>query len=303
MNKFLFIAILVANFSFAYELTLNSNITAIKLDENILYIGTDKGEVVSFDTKNKTIKSLFSLPKIKDYYNDSFAKIYSIDILNEKILVLSEGDFGSKNIYWYDNTILKHKKLHNESAKKAFFIDKNTFIVGMRSSELVLFDFDLNIQKTYKFSHSSLNDIALNEEKKFLIAGFESGELELFDIQNWSVFTRFSQIHKDNVYQVDFKGDTIISCGTDRRVGIVKNKMQQFLQRNFLIYTCTLSPSGRLAAFSDDEIASIELFDTTTLQTIKEIPNGNFISQFLVFRDENTLILSDFGNSILIKEL
>ncbi len=38
-----------------------------------------------------------------------------------------------------------------------------------------------------------------------------------------------------------------LSCGTDRRIGVVKNEEQNFLQKDFLIYTCALSPSGEFA--------------------------------------------------------
>ncbi|EIQ4691258.1 WD40 repeat domain-containing protein, partial [Campylobacter jejuni] len=44
MKKFLFILSLFCVLSYAYELKLNVNITALKLDKQNLYIGTDKGE-------------------------------------------------------------------------------------------------------------------------------------------------------------------------------------------------------------------------------------------------------------------
>lgn len=39
--------------SYAYELKLNANITALKLDKQNLYIGTDKGEIYNITLKIK----------------------------------------------------------------------------------------------------------------------------------------------------------------------------------------------------------------------------------------------------------
>lgn len=100
-------------------------------------------------------------------------------------------------------------------------------------SKIELVDKDLKRINEFKFSHSSLNDAALNEEKTKFIAGFESGEVELFDLKSWKILKNYDKMHKDNIYQVDFKNDTLISCGTDRRIGLVKNEEQTFLQKIF----------------------------------------------------------------------
>lgn len=53
MKKFLFILSLFCVLSYAYELKLNANITALKLDKQNLYIGTDKGEIYNITLKIK----------------------------------------------------------------------------------------------------------------------------------------------------------------------------------------------------------------------------------------------------------
>ncbi|EOI2270679.1 WD40 repeat domain-containing protein, partial [Campylobacter jejuni] len=110
MKKFLFILSLFCVLSYAYELKLNANITALKLDKQNLYIGTDKGEILQYNIKDKSLKELLSLPKIKNYYGDNFAKIYNIDIFKHTLLILSEGDFGAKNLSFYKEN-LQIKKL------------------------------------------------------------------------------------------------------------------------------------------------------------------------------------------------
>ena len=186
MSKFVLIFSFFCVFSFGYELKLSSNVTALKLLEQDLYIGTDRGEILKYNIKDKSLKKLLSLPSIKNYHENSFASIYSIDVLGNSLLILSEGDFGAKNLGFY-NKNLQLKKLENSSIKKAYFLDENTFILASFGSELYLVDKNLKELSKFIFSHSSLNDAVLNESKTKLVAGFESGEVELFDLQNWKV--------------------------------------------------------------------------------------------------------------------
>ncbi len=57
--------------------------------------------------------------------------------------------------------------------------------------------------------------------------------MELFDLKNWKMSKNYDKMHKDNIYQVDFKNNVILSCGTDRRIGIVKNEEQNFYRKIF----------------------------------------------------------------------
>lgn len=109
MKNFLFILNLFCVLSYAYELKINSNIISLKLDKQNLYIGTDKGEILLYNIKDKSLKELLSFPKIKNYYGDEFAKIYNIDIFKNKLLILSEGDFGSKNLSFYKESLQTKK--------------------------------------------------------------------------------------------------------------------------------------------------------------------------------------------------
>ncbi|TKX33562.1 WD40 repeat domain-containing protein [Campylobacter taeniopygiae] len=302
MKKFLFILCLFCVSSYAYELKINSNITALKLDKQNLYIGTDKGEILLYNIKDKSLKELLSFPKIKNYYGDEFAKIYNIDILKNRLLILSEGDFGSKNLSFYKES-LQTKKLEESSIIKAFFIDEDTYLLISIGSEIELIDKNLNHIKNFNFSYSSLNDVMLSEDKNKLVAGFESGEVKLFDLKNWKILKNYDKIHKDNIYQVDFKNNVILSCGTDRRVGIIKNEEQRFLQKDFLIYACALSPNGELAVYSDNEAGISEVFNTDDFKTIKTFNNKNLMSEFIIFLNNKDFIISGFGDTIIFRSI
>lgn len=302
MKNFLFILNLFCVLSYAYELKINSNITSLKLDKQNLYIGTDKGEILLYNIKDKSLKELLSFPKIKNYYGDEFAKIYNIDIFKNKLLILSEGDFGSKNLSFYKES-LQTKKLEESSIIKAFFIDEDTYLLISIGSEIELIDKNLNHIKNFNFSYSSLNDVMLSEDKNKLVAGFESGEVKLFDLKNWKILKNYDKIHKDNIYQVDLKNNVILSCGTDRRVGIIKNEEQRFLQKDFLIYACALSPNGKLAVYSDNEAGISEVFNTDDFKTIKTFNNENLMSEFIIFLNNKDFIISGFGDTIMFRSI
>lgn len=300
MKKILFILSFFCVLSYGYELKLNSNITALKFDKQNLYIGTDKGEILRYNIKDKSLKELLSLPKNKNYYDNNFAKIYNIDIFKNTLLILSEGDFGSKNLSFYKDN-LQIKKLEENSITKAFFINEDTYLLISIGSEIELIDKNLKNIKRFNFSHSSLNDAVLSEDKNKLVVGFESGEVELFDLKNWKMLKNYDKMHKDNIYQVDFKNNIILSCGTDRRIGIVKNEEQNFLQKNFLIYACALSPDGELAVYSDNEAGISEVFSTSDFKSIKTFNNENLISEFIIFLNNKDFIISGFGDSIMFR--
>lgn len=295
-----------------FKIELNSNVTALKLEEKLLYVGTDEGEIFLFKTKdlrgqNEDVflkEPLVKLEKVQNYYEFLGAKIYHIDVLKNKMLILSEGDYGGKNLSIYeDKTLIKTKKLEFEGVSRAFFIDENTLFVGLIGSEIKLLNLDFKELKSFKFSHSSLNDLALSEDKKRLVAGFESGEVELFDLEKWQILKNYNTLHKDNIYQVSYKNGVILSCGTDRRVGVINQEKQDFLQKDFLIYACALSPSGKIGAFSDNDRGITELFEIATLKSIKKFENLDMMSEFIIFLDDENLLISGFGKVILMRSL
>ncbi|MCR2057091.1 WD40 repeat domain-containing protein [Campylobacter helveticus] len=295
-----------------FKIELNSNVTALKLEEKLLYVGTDEGKIFLFETKdlrgqNEDVflkEPLVKLEKVQNYYEFLGAKIYHIDVLKNKMLILSEGDYGGKNLSIYeDKTLIKTKKLEFEGVSRAFFIDENTLLVGLIGSEIKLLNLDFKELKSFKFSHSSLNDLTLSEDKKRLVAGFESGEVELFDLEKWQILKNYNTLHKDNIYQVSYKNGVILSCGTDRRVGVINQEKQDFLQKDFLIYACALSPSGKIGAFSDNDRGITELFEIATLKSIKKFENLDMMSEFIIFLDDENLLISGFGKVILMRSL
>ncbi|MBK1964691.1 WD40 repeat domain-containing protein [Campylobacter novaezeelandiae] len=304
MVRIFFILTFLVFYSFSYEIKLISNVSSLKKDKNFLYIGTDQGEIFSFNLKNNELKKLFILPKIKSYYDESFSQIYDIDFLENSLLILSEGSFGEKDLFIYKNNQLKKQEIRLNDIRKVFFIDKYTILIASISSEIYLFDIKNSILlKKFKFSQSALGNLQLNEDKTLLVLGFESGEIELFDLLKWKIIHQYKQIHKDNIYQVDFKKNIILSCSTDRRIGVIKNNKENFSQQNFLIYACSLSPDGKFILFSDNNDNKTKVLDTDTLKQLTFFDNENLSVENIIFIDNKNFILSGFSNILLFRSL
>ncbi|AJC87941.1 nitrate reductase accessory protein [Campylobacter insulaenigrae] len=299
--KKIFLILLIGICAFASELKLKSNLNAIKLIDEKLLIGLDNGEILSVLVKDKQEKLITKLAKIKNFYEDNVdPRIYSIDYFDGMVLVLSEGDFGSKKLNIYNENMIFDFQLPNNSVKKALFLNNNIVVLAALDSSIELLD--LKTKKVIKkttFSNSSLSDVVLDEYKNILVAGFESGEIVLFDLNKWQKIKNYKNIHKDNIYQLDYKNKTILSCSTDRKLGIIANNNEKILEKDFLIYACALNQNGTIAAFSDNEKNIIELVDTKTLKTIKKFQNRNFLLEYLIFLNNDELVSAGFENTII----
>ncbi|MCR6577992.1 WD40 repeat domain-containing protein [Campylobacter insulaenigrae] len=299
--KKIFLILLIGICAFASELKLKSNLNAIKLIDEKLLIGLDNGEILSVLVKDKQEKLIAKLAKIKNFYEDNVdPRIYSIDYFDGMVLVLSEGDFGSKKLNIYNENMIFDFQLPNNSVKKALFLNNNIVVLAALDSSVELLDLKTKkVIKNTTFSNSSLSDVVLDEHKNILVAGFESGEIVLFDLNKWQKIKNYKNIHKDNIYQLDYKNKTILSCSTDRKLGIIANNNEKILEKDFLIYACALNQNGTIAAFSDNEKNIIELVNTKTLKTIKKFQNRNFLLEYLIFLNDDELVSAGFENTII----
>ncbi|HEG2580847.1 TPA: WD40 repeat domain-containing protein [Campylobacter lari] len=299
--KKIFLILLMSIYAFSYELKIDSNLNALKIVDDSLFMGLDNGEINQYFIKDKKMQKITQLDKIKNFYEANFSpRIYSIDYLNGAILILSEGDFGSKKLHVYKNKQLLSYDLANDGVKKALFLDDNTILLALLGSNIELFDLKTkSVVKNFTFSSSSLSDVVLNETKTQLVAGFESGEIILFDVKKWQKIKNYKSVHKDNIYQLDFKNTIIASCSTDRKLGIVRNDQEKSIERDFLIYACSLNKSGSIAVFGDNEKNIIELIDTKNLKTIKKIQNKDFLLEYLIFLNEHEFISAGYENKII----
>lgn len=293
------------------KINIGEIITEVRLLENALLIGTDKGRVLLYDLQNNTLSELLVLPKVENYAEKGVgAHIHSFDLLENTLFVVSEGNFGSSNltlVRFKDNkiaanteklaTITKDNPFKN--TKKVFLLSKDRALVAMMSSELVLVGLpDFNVLKSFKFSHTSLKDIMLDEPKERALVATESGEVRIFGLGEWKVLENH-WIHKDFVYQASLKNGVIASCGNDRQFAVFKNGELKSIPHAALVNVCALSPSAKLAAYAIwNNQSQTKILRTSDMKVQKTISNAHAPSQ-LIFLNDNEL-LSVSGDVIYI---
>lgn len=304
MPKVFVLLCFFAIFVLAKDLEFNANVSTVALRQDKILIGLDSAKALVYDKNTKKLEFDVSLAEIKNYYDDNVKpSIYSLDYLNSKLLILSEGKLGGKNLSLYQNGTLTTRTLSFDSAKEVFFIDDETVLLVLLSAEIKLLKLsDLSVIKSFSFSHYSLNDASINEQKTELVSVFESGVVELFDLKAWKDKKSYFA-HKDNVYQVSNKKDFIVSCSTDKSIALINKDEIKYIRENFLIYSCALSSDAKFLSYANSEKNLVNIVDVNSLKLIKSIDTKRLMVENLIFLDDKELLISGFSNKIIFEDL
>ena len=276
----------------------------IVYDSNKLYVSTSASVVDIFDiTTNKIIKKI-KIPKIKDFMGDIIdSKIYSVDVLRDEVLVLSQGEHGFRNIDIEKNdkltsVISTKDKLYIAKAK---FINKDTIIFALLSNDLISYDIRKKKENwSIQVSQSKFSNFVLSEDKKEVVTCDESGDLHIIDINNGKVKKTLSGKNLDNVFQVDYKNGIIATAGQDRRIVIynLKTGSSYYKTATFLIYGVGLSPSGKIAGYANDEDNNVELFKTASKTKIGLFGENKMTITNILFLNETEFFISTDDKTI-----
>lgn len=281
-------------------------VTDIIYHNSKLYAATAVGAVDIFDVKSHKKIQTIKVPKVKNFMGrDVNAKIYSVDILDNKVLLLAQASKGYREVYILENSTLNKiidvkEKL---SIAKAKFLNKHTILLALLGNDIISYDIKKKkINWTTSASQSKFSNFALNEEKSQVVVADESGDLHIIDTKNSKILDTLSGQNLDNVFDVDYKNGLIASAGQDRRAVIYDLALHSayYKKSSFLIYGVGLSPSAKLAAYSSDEKNNVTLFKTSTQsklgvygQTKMTLTKILFISesQFFVSSDDKNINL------------
>ena len=227
------------------------------------------------------------------------SKIYSVDILEDSLLILSQGNKGGRAINLYKdsklNEIISDKK--RMFIAKAKFLDKNTIIFALLSNEIFVFDLiKKRVLETTQVSYSKFSNFVLTEDRKSIIIADESGDLQLRDSKSLQLIKTFKGQNLDNVFQVDTKNGLILTAGQDRRAVVYDIKYGNAYHKdaNFLIYSAGLSPSAKLAGFASNEQNDVTIFDTKSKMDLHTlIQNPATITNILFINEKEVFVTSD----------
>lgn len=282
--------------SFTYK--ASGSVTDIVLKNEKIYVGTAASKVDIFDIKTQELIKSINIPKIKDFMGDEIdSKIYSVDVLEEMILILSQGSKGGRAIHIYRDSkltevISAEKRMFIARAK---FIDEKRIIFSLLSNEIYLYDLEenKNILES-QISQSKFSYFALSEDKKRVVIADESGILQMLDTNTFEVLEVFKKQNLDNVFQVDFKNNIILTAGQDRRAAVfsINEKNAYHKDASFLIYSVGLSPSGELGAIAINEDNEVSIFNTKTKQNLSLLKGNRTTLTNIIFINEKEVLVS-----------
>jgi WD40 repeat protein len=308
MNK-IFLLILITINLFAIEnlkpkkvFKTTGNTQSMYYENNKLYAGTSNGTVEIFDTEKDEKIEMIKLENIKDFMGDLIpAKIYSIDKLDDKILIVSQGQKGYRNIFLYENN--KLEKIigieKNYIIQKANFVSDDSIIFALLSNQIGLYNFKTKkLIYLTQMSYSSFSHYMMDEDKKTIATTDESGVVRLLDIQSGQIKKEFKALNLDRVYQVDLKKGLVLTAGQDRRAAVYDDFSSYYLQFDFLLYSCALSPNANIGAIAYNEQNDILIFDIATKSYLYNLIGQNATLTQILFINQNELFTSSDSEEI-----
>jgi len=271
-------------------------ITDLVINDQLIILSTDAGTIETYNIISKKQEIIIQLPVMEDFMGDAVpTKIFSIDKLSQRILAVTQGIHGFRNVSIFENG--RQEEIINAGKdkmmiKKARWVSGNTILLGLMSNDLILFDVtqkqaicELNISP-YTFS-----DFSLTEDKQYAFTADESGIVHKIDVNNCETRQDYSGINVDNIYQIAYKSGIVITAGQDRRVGIYNTiaGIDYFLQENFLVYSIGLNSDGSIGAYSASEENNITVFMTESRDEICVLKGHESVITRMEFIDKRTL--------------
>lgn len=280
----------------------NGNVQSIVYKDGKLYSGSDSGLVEVFNvTSKKSIKKI-KLPKIKDFIGNNIPpKIYSIDVMDKNILIVSQGEKGYRDLFLHTNEGLKHiikidKKMF---IKKASFISRTQIVFALLSNQIGLYDITKNkIIYLNQVSGSSFSHFMLSEDKKTIATTDESGVVRILDTTTGKTSKTMKAINLDKIYQLDYKKGSILTAGQDRKAVFYKGNTFYSLNFNFLLYSCALSDDALKGAIAYNEKNEVLVFDTTTRNYLYNLVGQEATMTQILFGSSNEVFVSSDSEKI-----
>lgn len=308
MKKIVFLLLTVSSLLFAQmqiaseKFIASGGVTDLVYKDNKLYSATDASSVDIFDVKTQEIIKSIKLEQITDFMGDLIdSKVYSVDVIENKILLLSQAKKGARRVHIYENGTLKLVLPYTQKLfiAKAKFIDANTLLLGLLSNEIISYDINKRTENyRYQVCGSKFSNFVLNEDKAQVIIADESGNLKIHKTKDGAFVKELSGKNLDNVFQVDTKNGIIITAGQDRRAVVYAPNATYYKSSDFLIYGVGLSPSGELGAYSSDEKNNVTVFNTANKKVLGVYSGNKMTISSILFPNEDEMFVASDDNTI-----
>ncbi|MEA1955313.1 MAG: WD40 repeat domain-containing protein [Campylobacterota bacterium] len=279
-------------------------VTDLVYKDGKLYTATDASCVDIFDIKTKKLVKKITVSQIKDFMDDIIdSKIYSVDIFENKIMILSQAKKGARRVHIYENNKLELIIPYTEKLfiGKAKFINEDTILLGLLGSDIISYDIKKKKQNWItQVSQSKFSNFVLNEDKTEVVVADESGDLKIHNIKDGSFIKMLDGQNLDNVFQVDTKKGIIATAGQDRRIVIYNTNLNSsyYKTAKFLIYSVGLSPSAKIVAYSSDEENNVKVFKTSTKSDVGTFGGNKGTLTNILFINEKEFFVSSESTTI-----
>ena len=269
-----------------------------------LYVATGASSVDVFDLKSAKIVKKITVGKITDFMGDAIdSKVYSVDVLDGAVVLLSQGEKGFRRVQIYkDGKLAEVISIKDQLyIAKVAFLDSKTLLLGLLSNEIIAYDIatkKMNYREQVSFSKFS--NFALNEQKSEVVVADESGDLKIHSTKDGKLIKTLEGQNLDNVFQVDYKNGIIATAGQDRRVVIYNTTFNSAYYKTapFLIYGVGLSPSGKLVAYASDEQNNVTVFKTSSKSTVGHYGGNKMTLSKIIFVNEKEFLVSSDDKTI-----
>jgi WD40 repeat protein len=289
------------------EIKTSGAITDFFIENSSVVLSTDAGTIETYNVKSGQQSDFVQLPPMKDFMGDDVpTKIYSIDKVSDKLLVVTQGNHGFRNVSIFENgqqQEIFNAKRDKMMIKKARWINHNIILLGLMCNDLILFDVgQKKVICEISISPYTFSDFSLSAEKKYVFTADESGIVHKIEVNNCGIIQEFTGINVDNIYQIVSKNGVVITAGQDRRVGVYNTITNDnyFLQKDFLVYSVGLNGDGSIGACSATEDNKISIFNTASRNENCVLSGHESVVTKMAFFDDHTFISAGDDQYLMI---
>ena len=155
-------------------------ITDLFIENTTVVLSTDAGTIETYNINNGEQTEIIQFPSMKDFMGDDVpTKIYSIDKVRKKLLVVTQGNRGFRNVVIIENGVTEeifNADRNKLMIKKARWIDTTTILLGLMSNDLILFVVGQNkVICELSITPYTFSDFSLTADKQYVFTADESG--------------------------------------------------------------------------------------------------------------------------------
>ena len=263
-----------------------------------IYIASDAGVIDIYSLKSKKLLEQVTLkPLLTNQGKIIDAAISSVDVMNNKVLIVSNTMSGYKNVWIYKNHKLisiidESKKL---AIKEARFIDDEKVIFSTLGADVIMHDLgeSYDIYKTH-ISDSTIGDYKLSSDKYTMAIADESGAVTIVNVSDSKILKQPIPQNLDNIFHIAYANDTVLTAGQDMRVGVYpKSSEPYYIEMDFLVYCVGLNPSATVGVYTSGEENVLQLFNPQTKKKFHKLVGHKGIVNQIKFTAQREFYSSD----------